>query len=156
ECLISPDRDSASWTAEDRWSALHWGQTPFPFRSRQLSDLNRALPPVDDLSVPVGGLFALLVGFVLVIGPANVYVLAYMRRRIWMLWTVPLVSLLTCVGVFGYMVFSEGLQGHSRACGITILDESERRATTLGRATFYCPMTPSDGLRFSAETEVTV
>src|SRR5262249_26019611 len=54
-----------------------------------------------------------------------------------------------------YMVFSEGWQGHSRVVGFTVLDETEKRATTIGRTSFYSPLSPSDGLHFDLETEVT-
>src|SRR5438034_7340094 len=76
------------------------------------------------------------------------------NRRIWMLWTVPVVSFFTCVLVFGFMVVTEGWQGHVVLASVTLLDEVEKRATTMGRTAFYSPLTPGDGLRFSPETEV--
>src|SRR5262249_7915405 len=88
------------------------------------------------------------------IGPVNLVVLSRKKRRIWMLWTVPVISLLTCVAVFGYMLLVEGWEGHLRTEGVTILDESAHRATTLGWTGFYSPFTPSDGLSFGADTEL--
>jgi hypothetical protein len=102
----------------------------------------------------VRGLFALMVLFTILIGPVNLMWLTRQNRRIWMLWTVPVVSFITCLAVFGYMVVGEGWQGHTRLTSFTLLDEVEKRATTLGRTAFYSPLTPSDGLRFSAETEM--
>src|SRR5262249_49818249 len=123
---------------------------------RPLDALNKALPPVDDLGVPVRGLFAMMCLFAAVIGPGNVWVLSKWNRRIWLLWTVPAVALPTCACVFGYMVLAEGWQGHANVTALTVLDETQKRATTVGRASFYAPLTPSDGLRFDADTEVTV
>ena len=82
--------------------------------------------------------------------------LSQWKRRIWLLWTVPAVSSLTCLAVFGYMVDRRGLEGHARVAGAHVLDEIEQRATTLGRTAFYSPLTPGDGLRFSDDTEVHV
>ena len=71
-----------------------------------------------------------------------------------MLWTVPLLSLLTCLAVAGFAVFSEGLSATARTESFTILDEAAHRATTIGWTAFYAPVTPSDGLHFSYETEL--
>jgi hypothetical protein len=93
--------------------------------------------------------------FAVLIGPVNLFVLGKMQRRIWLLWTVPAISLFTCLLVFAYMVVAEGWQGRSNIVAITILDEGQRRATTLSRCAFYTPLTPGGGLYFSPETEVT-
>jgi hypothetical protein len=71
----------------------------------------------------------------------------------WLWWNVPAVSLVTCLAVFSYAVFSEGLTGRGRTALITLLDENTHRATSLGFASYYCPLTPSDGLHFSYDTE---
>lgn len=156
-CIVMPDANSAKWTA-DRWSNFNDCQrTAQPFGdNRPLGDLNRTLAPVDDLGVPVRGLFLLMCAFAVGIGPANVWLLSRWQRRIWLLWTVPAMSMLTCAAVFGYMVIAEGWQGHARVTGLTVLDETEKRATSIGRTSFYTPLTPRDGLRFEADTEVTV
>src|SRR3954454_8747038 len=54
------------------------------------------------------------------------------------------------------MIVAEGWSGHARVAGFTLLDEAQKRATTLGEVGFYSPLTPGDGLRFSAETEVQI
>jgi hypothetical protein len=116
--------------------------------------VNTTFPIVDDIGVPVRGLFVLMILFALAIGPINLGLLGRWKRRMWLLWTVPLISLVTCVAVFGYMVFAEGWSGRVRTEGFTILDETERRASTIARTAFYSPLTPGDGLRFGTDTEV--
>ena len=108
-----------------------------------------------DVRLPVRGLLILMFLFAIVIGPVNLYVLARMRRRIWMLWTVPTFSLITCLAVFGYMIVAEGWGGHLGIETVTILNEGTGRATTIGHVGIYTPLTPSDGLHFSYDTEVT-
>jgi hypothetical protein len=119
-----------------------------------LADINDAFPVVARVGVPVRGLFMLMLLFVIVIGPVNLLWLARRRRKIWMLWTVPLLSLLTCLGVAGFAFFSEGLSATVRTESFTILDETAHRATTIGWTAFYAPITPSDGLHFSYDTEL--
>jgi hypothetical protein len=154
-CLVSPDRASAHWPTE-RWSVLDsaWNSTARPWEIIPTGNLNEDFPVVDNLGVPVRGLFVLMVVFTVLIGPVNLLFLIRHNRRIWMLWTVPLISFLTCMMVFGYMVVAEGWSGNARVAGLTILDEVEKRSVTVGRAAFYSPLTPSDGLHYSADTEV--
>jgi hypothetical protein len=155
-CIVAPDRKSDKWPVE-RWETIQnaVNGTSMPWRSsRGLVELNQAFAVVDDLAIPVRGLFAILLLFGIAIGPVNLVVLSRMNRRIWLLWTVPVLSAFFCLLVLGYMIVAEGWTGHARVSGFTLLDENERRATTIGKTAFYSPMTPADGLRFSQETEV--
>ena len=72
-----------------------------------------------------------------------------------MLWTTPAISLITCLAVFAYATFAEGWNRHARTEGLTLLDERSRRATTIGWTAFYSALTPSDGLHFGYESELT-
>jgi hypothetical protein len=155
-CLIA--RASDRWDP-GLWATLsaEWKKSALPWqRYHNMAETNRRFPVVDDLGVPVRGLFILMILFALTIGPVNLYVLARKQRRIWMLWTVPAISLTTCLAVFGYMLLVEGWQGHLRTESMTLLDETAHRATTLGWTAFYSPVTPGDGLRFSTDTELSI
>ncbi len=158
QCLVAPDRDSIQWRP-DRWSEINAAvsATARPWQSsRGLQDLNNDFPVVDNLGVPVIGLFVLMILFSVALGPVNLVVLSKKKKRIWMLWTVPAISGVTCLAVFGYMIVAEGWQGHARVGGITFLDETAHQATSLGRTAFYSPLTPGGGLHFNEETEVQV
>ena len=72
-----------------------------------------------------------------------------------MLWTVPAISLMTCLAVFVYATFAEGWERHARIEGLTLLNEKTHRATTIGWTAFYSALTPSDGLHFGYDTELT-
>ncbi len=155
--LVCGDEDYANWPGE-RWaviaeawfeaSANPWNQMA------SATTANSFLRVVEDVGIPVGGLFTLMLLFTVVIGPLNLWLLGRKGRRLWMLWTVPTISFVTCLAVFGYMLLVEGWQGHMRTEGVTILDENAHRATSLGLTGFYAPMTPGDGLHFSPESEV--
>ena len=60
------------------------------------------------------GLLLVVLLFAVLIGPANLFILSRKRRQIWLFWTVPLLSLLASVSVFGYAAFAEGWTGFAR------------------------------------------
>src|SRR6185369_4423911 len=57
--------------------------------------------------------------------------------------------------VFVYSYLREGITPDTRIAGLTVLDQANRRAATVGITAFYCPLTPSQGLFFSSDTEAT-
>ena len=115
---------------------------------------NGGFPVIENLSVPVGGITIIMLLFIVAVGPANIFLLARKNRRIWMLWTIPAISLVTCGVVFIYSLFSEGITPRIRMESVTLLDHTSKRATTLGRLAYYCPLTPSGGLQFNNESEI--
>ena len=155
-CLVVPE------TAPSKWKASTWEQLAFAWERSAAVAFGDAMSegqanmmlPVASGGIPVRGLFILMVLFCVVMGPVNLTVLSRKKRRIWMLWTVPAISLLTCAAVFGYMIVAEGWTGHVRSMGITLLDEKARRATTIGWTAFYTPLVRGDGLHFGTDTEV--
>lgn len=106
-----------------------------------------------ETEVPVRGLFLLVLLFGLAIGPANLWLLARHKRRIWLWWDVPAISALTCLAVFAYSLAAEGWTGHGKVASLTLLDEGAHRATTIGYLSYYCPLAPSEALVLSAETD---
>ena len=116
---------------------------------------NNEFPVIEDIRIPVRGIVFIMLAFVLVVGPLNIFFCARANNRIAMLWTIPLISFVTCAIVFGYSLMSEGITPSSRTEAITVLDQTSHRATTLARQAFYTPLTPGGGLRYSHDTEVT-
>ena len=157
QILLSNTTELKTLTQRE-WDLLHdsWARSaqPFNYYGYGPNDVNRVFPVVDSASVPVRGLFLLMLLFVVVIGPINLIVLSRKKRRIWLLWTVPAISLVTCLAISAYAILSEGWNGRGRSLGITVLDETTHRASTIGWLAFYTPLTPGNGLHFSYETEV--
>jgi hypothetical protein len=156
-CLVSPNADYGKWDNDHfKNLAAAWGATLSTWQSGHRSTLeaNQEFPVVEDLGIPVRGLFVLMFLFTLTIGPINFLVLSHLKRRIWLLWTTPVISLATCLAVFGFMLISEGWEGRLRTETLTLLDETTHRATTIGWTGVYSPLTPGDGLHFSYDTEV--
>jgi hypothetical protein len=143
--LVGPAPKTTPWPAEF-WTARFKAAT---------APTDRSVAIVNDVSVPVRGLLVVVIFFAVGIGPVNVWLLSRKQKRMWLWWNVPTVSAVTCLTVFAYSLFAEGISGHGRTALITLLDENTHRATTLGYVSYYCPLTPSDGLHFSYDTEVT-
>ncbi len=135
---------------------LAWQRSRQPwYAARDPSAAHRRFAVAGDVEVPVRGLFLVVLVFTVLIGPVNLALLTRRGKRMWLLWTVPAASLLTCAVVVLYVLVGEGLVRYRRTEGLTVLDERARRATTLGWTAFYATLTPGDGLRFEAETELT-
>lgn len=149
--------DPTQWAASDvRALGEEAVLTGKPFDSRRgVTAANKAFSVVDNLGVPVRGLFGLMLVFAVLIGPVNLVLLSRKKRRMWLLWTVPAISLAACGAVFAYNVFAEGWTVHSRTQLFTILDQNTHRASSIGWCAFYAPLAPGDGLHFSRETELT-
>jgi hypothetical protein len=126
-----------------------WNGAPkrieFPDQSVRLQNETR---------IPVRGLSILMILFAIAIGPVNIWLLSRKGRKMWLWWNVPLISVLTCLTVFTYSLLAEGVQGHGKMTALTLLDENTHRGTTLGYASFYSPLSASDGLHFSYDTDV--
>lgn len=155
--LVHEPAQFDSW--RDQWQLLQstWRETSQPFARRaSTSEAHQQFPVVEDISVPVRGLLVVMLAFVILIGPVNLLFLSRIKRRLWMFWTVPLMSFLTCATVFGYMILAEGWAGHLRTTSLTVLDEATHRSATLGWTAFYSPLTPRGGLHFSPDTELTL
>ncbi|HKE05467.1 MAG TPA: hypothetical protein VKE91_15520, partial [Blastocatellia bacterium] len=141
-----------------QWQAikLGWkGSRPAQKSYYDIANINNDFPVTEQIGIPVRGLFVLMLMFVVVIGPVNLIWLARRRKKLWMLWTMPAIALVTSLAVTGFALFSEGFSATSRTEAFTILDESSHRASTIGWTAFYAPITPSGGLHFSYDTELT-
>ncbi|MEI7808959.1 MAG: hypothetical protein WCJ07_10810, partial [Verrucomicrobiota bacterium] len=116
---------------------------------------NAAMPVVENIKIPTRGIVVVMVAFIIVIGPINIYVLNRRQRRTWMLWTIPAISFATTLIVFAYSLLREGITPDTRIAGLTVIDQASHHATTIGAMAFDCPLTPSGGLHFDYETETT-
>jgi hypothetical protein len=131
-------------------NASYWRALP-----NDSDSMNNSLKLVENLKIPTRGIIALMLIFVIAIGPLNIIVLNRRKRRTWMLWTIPAISLTTTLLVFAYSLLREGITPTVRIAGFTVLDQTSHHAETIGAEGIYCPLTPGGGLHFNAETEVT-
>lgn len=161
-CLVSAERALLHTSEPARKLKLaqeiiqDWNTSVQPWLQAPSADrINQLAPVVEQRGLPIRSIFLLMMGFAIVAGPINLYVLGQLKRRLWILWTVPAFSLLGCLAIFAYMMLYEGWQGYVRMEGLTLLDETSQRATTVGWFGVYAPLTPGEGLHFDTATELT-
>jgi hypothetical protein len=105
-------------------------------------------------AVPLLAFVVLISVFAIVIGPVN-YFLVWRRKQLYLLVvTIPLIAFLTSGALFGYAMVSDGFGVQSRLRSFTLLDQHSRTAVSFNRISLYAGVTPSAGLKFSAETAV--
>ena len=132
-----------------------WRHSQAPWhRVGNASDAHGQFPVIESVSVPYVSIFLFVVAFALLAGPVNVVVLARLNRRIWLLWTTPALAAVASLIVIAYGFLSEGVTPTIRTEGLTLLDQSTRRASTLAFSGFYCPLSPLGGLHYGTEVEV--
>ena len=141
---------------DDKWRKLEQLIAPtralnHPANSYSSESLSGAFPIMDNIHVPFRQLFAIMLLFVIVIGPLNIFLLARKKRMIWILWTTPVIAVFFSLAVVLYSFFSEGWYSRVRNNTLTILDENARLAATIGLQGYYCPLPPR-GFHFSDST----
>jgi hypothetical protein len=124
-------------------------------RETSISDWHKKIPLVESSGIPMRRMFIMCVLFAIVIGPVNMVVLARMQRRIWLLWTVPVISFIATAALLLYSLISEGVTPTMRMQSVTILNQPAQEAVSFGVAGFYFPLTPAGGLHYDFDTEVT-
>ncbi|MDR2757233.1 MAG: hypothetical protein LBC20_16165 [Planctomycetaceae bacterium] len=123
-------------------------------QQRAITSLLSSLPVVADYGINIKLIMILIIVFAVFIGPVNIYILSLIKRRIWLIWAVPLTSLIASVLVLGVSFFQEGFLRQSSSATYTILDQRQEEAITLGFIGFYSTLTPH-GIMFAPETEAT-
>ena len=81
---------------------------------------NSAMPVVENLKIPTRGTVVIMLAFIVIIGPVNIIYLNRIKRRTWMLWTIPAISFATTLLVFMYSLLREGITPDVRIAGITV------------------------------------
>lgn len=155
--LMSSETNIEIWGKDLQWKVFsencmatetRWLDVASPFVAMERST------EFQQNTLPLRGMFAMMVLFGVVIGPVNLIVLGKMRRRMWMLWTTPVIAFVACASIMTYNLFSEGWDSRVRVQAVTILDEANHHATSHGWARYYCPLTPGDGLHVNMATMV--
>ena len=99
-------------------------------------------------------LMILIYAFALIIGPVNVFVLHKTGKKIWVFFTVPVVSLFCCLLIVGYYMVFERSTLLIKKDSLTFLDERYNRALTLGSLAVFSSASRPSGFKFSFDTEI--
>jgi hypothetical protein len=129
--------------------------TTMRYAENDAETFERVAPLGITYTIPVRALVVLVIFFALLIGPVNMLVLGFLKRRVWLIWTIPLTSVVASCLVLGLVVFSEGVKRVTSVKSMTILDQRRSEAMTSGIVGFYRTFAPPGGIRFPNSTEVT-
>lgn len=133
------------------------GHGKFLLCPRESIDINRTVMRlVDDISVPLLGLFLLMMSFSILVGPVSLWWLKKRKRPMWLLWVVPSLSLGFSFLVVSFSLFSEGVTGSARMRSVTVVDESGKTFNNFALQGYYAPIAPFSGLRFDSATDFTL
>ena len=155
--------DSVKWgnaMQTDMWSrrgmTYHYGRSITPGFFSDPYTLSQFLPvSKSGARVPVKMISVLIIVFAVLIGPVNVYVLSMKNKRIWLLWTVPVISIIASTLVLGANFLQEGFARYASSATVTILDQRSEEAISFGLLGFYSTLTPPPA-KFDVNTEVIV
>lgn len=125
-------------------------------RSWSRVEAHRVFPVVGEISLPLRSTFLMMLVYALLCGPILIWFLGRRNRRIWLIWILPLVSVGTALVVATYGLLREGVTPSVRIDAITYLDQISKRATTLARTGYYCPVSAFGGLSFGREWGLTL
>ncbi len=118
---------------------------------------NQVLPMAEpiDSRASYQRVFILMLILAVLIGPANLYLLKRLKRREWVYWTTPAVSILACGAFVLYASVAFGWRQQTRVVSLTHLDQISGRAATIGWTAYYSPLKNVAELRFDENTELT-
>ncbi len=102
-------------------------------------------------SIPLQWLFCVMLAFVLIVGPVNYFILKRNRREMLILLTTPVICLIFCLLVIGFISVHEGWFSRAKACGLTLLDQDRKLAATRALVSVYSPVTPRKGFQFEQD-----
>ena len=107
---------------------------------------NQALPMAEpiDSRASYQRVFILMLILAVLIGPANLYLLKRLKRREWVYWTTPAVSILACGAFVLYASVTIGWRQQTRVVSLTHLDQQTGRAATIGWTAYYSPLKNAD------------
>ncbi len=123
-----------------RWSARH-GMAP---DDASLDFANLLVPGMG--LAPVNEFRILITLFVLLIGPANYWLLRRWRRLHLMVLTVPLAAAIVTFALFAYAIVADGFGTTVRAHSYTTVDQRTGETACWARLSYYSGLAPRAGL----------
>ncbi len=146
--------------SHDTWKKLDsiWGKTYNTMRTginsfHEHNPVGNKFEVVKKDKAPAFQLFFLMLIFAVIIGPLNLYILHRKKKRIWILWTTPVIALAFSLLVVGYSFIAEGWSSKVKIASFTLLNEKTQTASTLGVIGYYCPLA-SGSLTFDDSVEI--
>lgn len=120
-----------------------------------VNELQKQFPVVNDLSIPLLGISIVILLFVLIAGPINLFFLTKYNKRILLLVTVPILSFLFAGAILLYVILSEGFSTETRIASLAYLDQRSGMFSSLSQYGVYARTTPRNVV-FDSDDELNI
>ena len=115
---------------------------PSWFERDSVNELQKRFPVVNDLTIPLMGISIVILLFVLLAGPINLFILTKYNKRILLLVTVPVLSFLFAGAILSYVILSDGFKTEARLASGAYLDQRDGTYASLAKYGVYARTTP--------------
>ena len=95
----------------------------------------------------------MIVLFVIIIGPVNYIMLARMRRLNLLLFTVPAISIVTCLSLLLFAMINDGFGLYGRVESVSYLDQRTGQIESQSRHQYFGASVPRNGYAFDYQTK---
>ena len=128
---------------------------PSWYEINPINDLQKWFPVVSDLSIPLLGISIVILLFVLLAGPINLWLLTAYNKRILLLITVPALSFLFAGAILMYVILADGFNTDARIASGSYLDQRTGMYSSLSQYGVYARTTPRNVV-FDSDDELNI
>ncbi len=128
---------------------------PTWFEKVGINELQKQFPVVNDLNIPLMGISIVILLFVILAGPINLFLLTAYNKRILLLVTVPVLSFLFAGAILLYVILSEGFKTEARIVSASYLDQRDGAYSSLVKYGVYARTTPRNVI-FDSNDELNI
>jgi hypothetical protein len=117
--------------------------------------MQKWFPVVSDLSIPLLGISIVILLFVILAGPINLFLLTMYNKRILLLVTVPALSFLFAGAILMYVILADGFNTDVRIASGAYLDQRSGTYSSLIQYGIYARTTPRNVV-FDSDDELNI
>lgn len=128
---------------------------PSWFEKDSINEMQKWFPVISDLSIPLLGISIVILLFVILAGPINLFLLTMYNKRILLLVTVPALSFLFAGAILMYVILADGFNTDVRIASGAYLDQRSGTYSSLIQYGIYARTTPRNVV-FDSDDELNI
>lgn len=128
---------------------------PSWFAKNGINEMQKWFPIVSDLSIPLLGISIVILLFVILAGPINLFLLTLYNKRVLLLVTVPALSFLFAGAILMYVILADGFNTDVRISAGSYLDQRSGTYSSLIQYGIYARTTPRNVV-FDSDDELNI
>jgi len=109
-------------------------------------------PVIDNINIPVNLIMLITLLFLIIVLPLNLIFVNILKKKILLLFTVPMISLFFAVAIACSILFSDGITPTVRSFTVSFLDQKTKQVFSYGTIGVYSPVSLYYPLRFDSKT----